>query len=70
MCMLVLRSNNHGIDDDGVANSRLVSVGLGREEGAQHEIDREGPPCDDVRLYAHGRPFLVHVHGVLHQQFP
>ena len=41
----------------------MTPVGLGREEGAQQEIDREGAPCDNVRLDAHGQPFLVHVHG-------
>ena len=68
--MLMLRSKNHDLHDDGVANSFLMPVGLGCEEGTQPEIDREGPPCDNVRLDAHGQPFLVHVHGVLHQRFP
>ena len=36
-----------------------MPVGLGREEGAQQEIDREDPPCDNVRLDAHGQPFLA-----------
>ena len=68
--MLMLRSKNRDLHDDGVANSFLMPVGLGREEGAQQEIDREGPPCDNVRLDGHGQPFLAHVHGVLHQRFP
>ena len=70
MCMQVLRSKRLDLDDDGVANSCLMPVGLGREEGAQQEIDREGPPCDNVRLDAHGQQFLARVHGFLHQRFP
>ena len=66
----MLRSKNRDLDDDGVANSFVMPVGLGREEGPPQEIDREGPPCDNVRLDAHGEQFLAHVHGFLHQRFP
>ena len=72
MLMIMVTTNSMTYDDDGVVgdNSFLVPVGLGQDKGTQQETDREGLPCNNVRLDVHGQPFLVHVHGVVHQQLP